>query len=69
MSKFLDFFRVNDTSPNIGDAAALGISIASIIEYIPVVSAALSVVWVALRIYVTIRDDVFKKKEKKDANE
>ena len=55
---------INDNSFNLGDGAAGGITLAAFFQAVPKVSAILSLVWVALRIYVTIRDDLLKKKDK-----
>jgi hypothetical protein len=55
---------INDPSINKGDAGAGGIMLASIINALPTVSAVLTIIWVALRIYVSLRDEVFKKGNK-----
>ena len=59
----MDFFQrlINDHSFNIGVGTAGGITIASLMQVLPHVSAVLSVVWLGLRIYVLVRDEVFKK--------
>jgi len=49
---------INDSSINMGDGAAGGITVAAFFELLPHVSALLGAIWIALRIYVTIRDDV-----------
>lgn len=68
IDKVLNLLHLKDTSPNVGDAMAVGVSIASIAQFLPYISAALSALWVALRIYITVRDDLFKK-DKPDGNE
>lgn len=46
------------------DVGAAGITVAAIFQWLPAISAALTIVWVALRIYIAVRDELFKKKEK-----
>jgi hypothetical protein len=57
---------VHDTAFNVGDGAAGGITVATIINILPTISAVLSIIWVAIRIYVSIRDDILERK--KDGN-
>jgi hypothetical protein len=58
---------VNDHSPNVFDGSAVGVGVLALLEMLPHVSAVLSVIWLALRIYVYIRDDVLGKR--KDGNQ
>jgi hypothetical protein len=67
MNQFLKL--VNDHSFNPIDGGAAGIGLLTLVKWLPEVSAGLSIVWVALRIYVLVRDEIFKKKEKKDGDE
>lgn len=66
MREILDYFvkLVNDPTFNKGDAGAGGIMLASVVNALPTVSCALTIIWVGLRIYVSIRDDFFKKENK-----
>jgi hypothetical protein len=58
---------VSDHNINEADMVAGGITLVTLLEYLPLVSAGLTAVWVALRIYVLVRDDIFKKG--KDGNQ
>jgi hypothetical protein len=55
---------VFDSSINIGDGAAGGITVATLVKALPTVSAILSIIWVGLRIYVSFRDDILGRKRK-----
>lgn len=59
---FLKFLHDNAMNPV--DVTAGGVSVAALLQYLPAVSAVLSVVWVMLRIIVTIRDDFLNRKDK-----
>jgi hypothetical protein len=59
---------INDSSINIGDGTAGGITVAALLEILPHVSVGLSILWVILRIIVTLRDDFFLRKQK-DGNQ
>lgn len=54
---------LHDSSLNIGDISMGGITVATIVQILPTASAVLSMVWVSLRIWVTVRDDILKKKK------
>jgi hypothetical protein len=66
----LAFFHkfINDHSMNAVDAGAGGITLAAFFQFIPTVSAFLSAVWLGLRIYVLIRDEVIGKKRSTDGD-
>lgn len=55
---------INDSSMNRGDAGAGGIMLASCINALPTISVLLTIVWVGLRIYVLVRDEILHKKDK-----
>lgn len=57
---------VNDHSPNAVDFSAGGVGLLAMLKYLPEVSAALSALWAALRIYVLIRDEILGKKKNGD---
>jgi hypothetical protein len=54
---------VNDHSFNPVDGGALGVGILGILKYLPEISAGLSAVWVLLRIFILLRDEVFGRKK------
>lgn len=60
---------VNDHHFNAVDGSAIGISGLALYQWLPHISAGLSVVWLGLRIYVLIRDEILKRKDKKDVDE
>lgn len=43
----------HEVAKHIGDAAALVVAVATLIEWLPALAAALSIVWTAIRIYET----------------
>lgn len=43
------------------DGTAVTVSVLSLMQWLPALSAALSCVWVALRIYILMRDQLFQK--------
>lgn len=53
---------INDHQFNHVDGTAMGVGILSLFKYLPEISAGLSAVWVALRIYVLIRDEIINRK-------
>lgn len=59
---------INDNHFNAADGSAISVGILSWAKYLPEVSAGLSVVWLIIRIFVSLRDDVFKKKRGKDGD-
>ena len=61
---------VNDHSFNPVDGGAISIGVLGLIEFLPELSAGLSAVWVLLRIYVLIRDEIIGRlKGKKNGDE
>jgi hypothetical protein len=54
---------ITDHNFNVGDGTAIGVGLLSLLQYLPYVSAALSVIWVSLRIWILIRDEIINKKD------
>lgn len=48
---------------NIVDGFAWGITLATLMKLLPLISAVLSIVWLCLRIYIALRDEIFNKKK------
>lgn len=63
-----DFFGrfLTEHQFNAVDGTAGGITVLTLFQFLPYVTAALAAVWWGLRIYVMLRDEIFKKD--KDAN-
>lgn len=55
---------ITDHNFNAGDGAAIGVGLLSILQWLPYISAGLSAVWVALRIYILFRDEILNRKKK-----
>lgn len=53
----------HDTGLNPADLGFGSITVAAIFEMLPHATAALSFIWIVVRLYITIRDEWFKKKE------
>jgi hypothetical protein len=47
---------MSEESKVLVDVAAGGVTVASFLSYLPEISAGLSIVWLSLRIYETIRE-------------
>lgn len=55
---------LHDTSTNRMDGVAGALTIASLFKWLPEISAGLSIVWLGLRIFVLIRDEILNRKPK-----
>lgn len=53
---------LNDHQFNSVDGTAIGVGVLSMFKYLPEISAGLSAIWVALRIYILIRDEILNRK-------
>lgn len=49
---------------NTVDVVSGSVTLATILSWIPHATAVLSFAWICLRLYITIRDDLLKKKDK-----
>lgn len=59
------FFKfLHDQSMNPVDVTAGGVGVAALLKYLPAISTTLTIVWVVLRLIVTIRDDFINRKAK-----
>lgn len=61
-----DYFSnlIHKTTFNEADGSAAAIGILGVMEFLPEISAGLSAIWVALRIYIVIRDELFREEKK-----
>lgn len=59
---------VNDQRFNAVDVSAAGVGVMTMAQWLPWVSAGLSAVWVALRIYVLVRDEIINHKVNKNGD-
>lgn len=60
---------VTDHQFNAFDGSAIGITGFALLQWLPYISAGLSVIWMGLRVYILIRDEILNKKGKKHADE
>jgi hypothetical protein len=54
---------IHDSSLNVGDVGVGGITLATLYAILPKATAVLSLVWLVLRLIVTIRDDFLNRKK------
>jgi hypothetical protein len=66
---FSQFIKlINDHQINSADGTAVGVGVLAVLKWLPEVSALLSIVWIGLRIWVTIRDEFLNKEDKKNGD-
>lgn len=53
---------VDNPSPNVVDASAASVGILAWLEWAPEVAGAFTVLWLGLRIFIALRDEIFGRK-------